>query len=159
MEIENSGIVGTKLFPIEWSCVESKSLNSIPPPAYFWPEIHGGIDIDRSLMWEHGSRTSLSETPFRAVPLSGTWSGEDLFHAVVGVPFGKLLCTRNFIKLAYKCRWAGLKFFPMDLPHPFRSSPLASYPIEHLKQQWPPTQWYPEGVEGHPNNLEDVDEP
>ena len=45
----------------------------------------------------------------------------------------------------------------MDLRHPFRIS--STNAVDYLKTQWPPSRWYPEGVEGHPNNLEETDEP
>ena len=157
-DMQQAGLSGIRLFPVEFACIESKSLAASQVPQYFWPQIHGGIDIDRSILWEHGSRTSMSESPFRAVPLPESWGGEDIFQPIVGVPFGKILCTRKVLNLAHHRHWDGLRFFPMDLPNPYRSGPSNRQPIEYLKKQWPPERWYPEGVEGHPNNLEEVDE-
>ena len=147
---------GIALFDVRFTQVQSRSLASGPIPKYFWPQIHGGIELDESLLWKDGARRSDFESAYRAVPLPGTWGGEDLFLSVAGVPFGKILCTRRFLKLAHTCKWNGLRFFPMDLPEPYRIS--ASNAVDYLKRQWP-LKWYPDGVEGHPNNLEEIDEP
>lgn len=155
-DMRNYQIRGATLFSAKLLNIHAPALKKRTPPPYYWTQLRGGIQIDPATLWEHGERRSRLEIAYRGIPVPNSWSGEDLFLPVAGVPFGEILCTRRFLKAAYDCQWNGLRFWPIDLPRPYRTS--SAHAVDYLKRKWPP-KWYPDGVEGHPNNLEEVDEP
>lgn len=110
-DIRRAELGGINLFEVQFTQVRSRSLASGPIPRYFWPQIHGGIELDESLLWKDGARRSDFESPYRAVPMPVTWGGEDLFRPVTGVPFGEILCTRRFLKLAQLKNGMACAFF------------------------------------------------
>lgn len=145
---------GIELFQVTFVDIPPALAKKVSNGSYYWTRLHGGIDLDSQFAWEQGTRQSEWEMVHRAVPLPDSWGGEDLFHTVIGWPMPGLLCTRRFVEFARRLRWEELRFFPMDTPRPVRDSHSAG--VEYLQKTCPP-KWYPDDVEPHPSNLEEVE--
>ena len=132
--IRRSDLKGIALFPARLVNIEAQALAKTQPPTYYWTQLRRGIQVETE--WEHGERRSIIEFAYRGTPIPETWSGEDLFLAERGSSFGQVLCTRRFLKAAHDNKWNGLRFYPMDVPRPYRI--LYSNAVDYLKRQWPP---------------------
>lgn len=60
-----------------------------------------------------------------------------------------LVCSMRAVEVFRELAWKDVRFHPLDLMDPI------GHEIDPTAKKWPP-QWYPDGVEPHPNNLESV---
>lgn len=121
-----------------------------PPPAYVWIRLKRDIAMDTAhFVWPVDAPLPHSDNPYRLVPLPNSHGETDVF-GVKGQSWTRLFCSRRFVEAARKLKWKGFLFRAMDSP----SSLHGLEYIDYLGKQWPPRRWYPQGVEGHPNNLE-----
>jgi hypothetical protein len=153
--IQAQGMRGVTPCPLINLLISAKRLQTDKPPSYYWLHIRRGIELDPSRLYRPGEAPPAGRTipAHRCIPLLATWNRSDLFIPQPA-PTPWIFCTRRFLKLAHEQKWKGLRFIPMDVPDPRTEE----FGIDYLKRQWPP-QWYPDGVEGDPSNLEETDEP
>ncbi|MEO0793752.1 MAG: hypothetical protein AAFX93_01245 [Verrucomicrobiota bacterium] len=135
--------------------VESRSLSKLTPPKYYWIKSKGKLRVDDLAyglsglhLSENNKRILEGWTPGRRIPLMETWSGED-FSRLMNPRPGGYICTRKVIELAHEHKWTNLWLFPLDCVVTRRNR----FAINYLGKKWPP-QWYPDGFEPDPRNLE-----
>jgi hypothetical protein len=118
-------------------------------PKYVWFRVARDTLVDpREFVWPTGMRPVYG-MPYRRVPVPGSHGGRDIF-GVKNQEWGSFYCSWRFVSTARSRKWKGFQFEPMDVP-PLSRVDLS---VHYLKDPWPPERWYPEGIEGHPNNLE-----
>ncbi len=132
------------------------SLDEMPSYRCLIPEEGLGIDPD----WIAGVDRRFLKAPVpaivpqetRFVPDLKSWSGVDI-SGCSNFPTNCIWCTTKVIELARRRKWKDFRFYPMDLPY-FAASKFNKFAgVDYRGKKWPP-DWYPEGCEGVPANLE-----
>jgi hypothetical protein len=68
------------------------------------------------------------------------------FALVANTKSHTMICTPKVVEVVRELKWKNLRFAALDLLDPL------AHEIDPLAKKWPP-QWYPDGVQPHPNNL------
>lgn len=138
------GIVGMRFYEAEISHVFNDRLAKKTRPKYFWGRGEGLIDYDQEA-YDKAERT---------VPVGVDPLGQDIYH--VNYPDARrgYACNLRVLDTFRRHKVSNLWITPLDyyqvdkmdfFTPPFR--------IDVLAKKWPPSAWYPDGFEPHPNNL------
>ena len=154
-EMISAGLTGLEeCYPVhlktDWpTAIHKRKISDAPE--YVWSRVARDILVDpRELKWPAGMKPAYL-MPYRHVPVPGSHGGRDVF-GVKNQESTALYCSWRFLTMARKLLWKGFQFEPMDIPHLVRIGIDKS--VHYLENPWPPARWYPEGIDGHPNNLE-----
>lgn len=149
--ILRNNIIGISFFTL------SEDRNITKPLDLFWTSIGGVIRVNPNSLNLHDDDicqlcliTIRNPKIKRFIPMIETWDGSDFFR--VKNWYNKhIFCTRRVVELAREERWSNLQFEPMDRP---REQIIMPFGIDYLGKEWPPENWYPDGVKPDPRNLE-----
>lgn len=158
--LKNATLVGWEAFPVTIESVESRKLAKLKPPNYTWLKIQGAIKVSESpsIVGEIEAcpvcrHLEGIEGPTQLVPEGVITSDSESFFEISNIWLRHRVCTRRVVDLARENGWTNFRFEPLDVPLKRRPAHI----IDYLGKKWPP-QWYPDGFEPHPNNLEEVEE-
>lgn len=151
--IHASNLKGVELIDIAIGNIENKRMRELGPKKIFLLNVTGRINIDTKIA--RSSYDSYNSTQ-HFVPSSDSNMNFD-FMLLNNDPIPISFCSRKVVDLARKDRWSNLATAPMDILRSQFFIGKDKFRIDYLGKKWPP-QWYPEGYEPHPNNLEEVDD-
>jgi hypothetical protein len=165
--IFDADLLGLRAQQVEIKSVNKKKQEDFSPPAYFWIKGKAKIetfvevykvpdeiwktkrtmrDCEYIFQFSTGDKNDprfdeirkfYGQYPRRIIAKAEAWDGSDFFKLDVPQMFGEICCSIRFVELAYRNKWDGFSFCPMD-------SLGAREGVEITKATWPPVEWYPE---------------